>query len=229
MTDEEALARKRIDLVIYEGEVWKTKPVSTHMADIFKKMNSRSGLLSRIYSVLRPRQADQVHPQNQNVISKEADMTNYVMIDGKKFTLNAKQSKEILHSVQNANLGSSFLRAKKDKNYFYIGSRGTLVFETEGYGDDDERFAVANYCTDKGLMEQRALHETLSRLLWRFSESNGGRGPYSIGKDHAGGNLHVVGSSYDYLDATFVSTEVAQRAIDEVVDPFIKANPDFKW
>lgn len=156
-------------------------------------------------------------------------MTNYVMIDGKKFTLNAKQSKEILHSVQNANLGSSFLRVNKNENYFYIDSTGTLVFETEGYGDDAKRFAVANYCTDKGLMEQRALHESLSRLLWRFSESNGGRGPYSIGKDHAGGNLHGVGSSYDYLDATFVSTEVAQRAIDEVVDPFIKANPDFKW
>lgn len=156
-------------------------------------------------------------------------MTNYVMIDGKKFVLNAEQSKDILRSVQNTGLSPSFLRAKKNKNYFYIDSRGTLVFETEGYGDDDERFAVANYCTDKDLMEQRALHETLSRLLWRFSESNGGRGPYSIGKDHAGGNLHVVGSSYDYLDATFVSTEVAQRAIDEVANPFIKANPDFKW
>lgn len=128
-------------------------------------------------------------------------MTNYVMIDGKKFVLNAEQSKDILRSVQNTGRSPSFIRAKKNKNYFYIDSRG----------------------------EQRALHESLSRLLWRFSESNDGRGPYSIGKDHAGGNLHVVGSSYDYLDATFVSTEVAQRAIDEVVDPFIKANPDFKW
>ena len=156
-------------------------------------------------------------------------MCNYVMIDGKKFMLNAEQSKDILRSVQNTGLSPSFLRVDKNKNYFYINDTGTLVFETEGYGGDGERFAVANYCTDKDLMEQRAFHETLSRLLWRFSESNGGRGPYSIGKDHAGGNLHVVGSSYDYLDATFASTEVAQRAIDEVVDPFIKANPDFKW
>lgn len=156
-------------------------------------------------------------------------MFNYVIIEGQKFVLDAEQSKKVLRFVQNANLGSSFLRAKPNKNYFYIGSTGTLVFETEGYGGDGERFAVANYCTDKDLMEQRAFHETLSRLLWRFSESNGGRGPYSIGKDHAGGNLYVVGISYDYLDATFVSTEVAQRAIDEVVDPFIKANPDFKW
>lgn len=156
-------------------------------------------------------------------------MTNYVMIDGKKFVLNAEQSKDILRSVQNTGLSPSFLRATKNKNYFYIGSTGTLVFETEGYGGDGERFAVGNYCTDKSLMEQRALHETLSRLLWRFSESNGGRGPYSIGKDHAGGNLHVVGSSYDYLDATFVSTEVAQRAIDEVANPFIKASPNFRW
>lgn len=156
-------------------------------------------------------------------------MCNYVMIDGKKFMLNAEQSKDILRSVQNTGLSLSFLRVDKNKNYFYINDTGTLVFETDGYGNDGERFAVANYCTDKSLMDQRALHETLSRQLWRFSESNGGRGPYSIGKDHAGGNLHVVGSSYDYLDATFVSTEVAQRAIDEVVDPFIKANPDFKW
>ena len=156
-------------------------------------------------------------------------MCNYVIIEGQQFVLDAEQSKEILRSIQNANLGSSFLRAKKNKNYFYIDSTGTLGFDTEGYGGDGERFAVANYCTDKGLMEQRALHESLSRLLWRFSESNGGRGPYSIGKDHAGGNLHVVGSSYDYLDATFVSTEIAQRAIDEVVGPFMTAQPNFKW
>lgn len=156
-------------------------------------------------------------------------MTNYVMIDGKKFTLNAKQSKEILRSVQNANLGSSFLRVKENKDYFCIDAEGAVITVTEGYGHDSKRFAVANYCTNSKLMEQRALHESLSRLLWRFSESNGGRGPYSIGKDHAGGNLHVVGSSYDYLDATFVSTEVAQRAIDEVANPFIKANPNFRW
>ena len=156
-------------------------------------------------------------------------MTNYAMIDGKKIELSAEQAEEIFSAYATSKLSPAFRRVEENEDYFFINNTGVVRDEVEGYSCDGERFAVANYCTNRALLEQRALHETLSRLLWRFSESNGGRGPYSIGKDHAGGNLRVVGSSYDYLDATFVSTEVAQRAIDEVVDPFIKANPDFKW
>lgn len=156
-------------------------------------------------------------------------MHNYVMIDNRKFILTAGQSAEILRSLYDPSLSSDFRRANQQEDYFLIDSTGSVVCGTEGFSRDDLHFAVANYCRSKTLMKQRALHETLARLLWRFSESNGGPGAYSIGKDHAGGNLHVVGSSYDYLDATFVSTEIAQRAIDEVVGPFMAAHPDFNW
>lgn len=156
-------------------------------------------------------------------------MSNYAMINGKKIELSAEQAKDIFDSFTTSKLASVFRRVEATEDYFFIDDEGVVRDEVEGYHYDDERFAVANYCTDRALMEQRALHETLSRLLWRFSESSGGAGSYSIGKDHAGGNLRVVGSSYDYLDATFISTEIAQRAIDEIVSPFMQSHPNFRW
>lgn len=73
-------------------------------------------------------------------------MCNYVMIDGKKFMLNAEQSKDILRSVQNTGLSPSFLRAKKNKNYFYIDSRGTLVFETDSLPRSSRRLRLDAPC-----------------------------------------------------------------------------------
>lgn len=62
-----------------------------------------------------------------------------------------------------------------DEEYYFIKSDGGVEVETESNSFcDDEHHKVANYCADRELTCQRNLHETLNRLLWRFSLENGG-------------------------------------------------------
>ena len=54
---------------------------------------------------------------------------------------------------------------------------------------------------------------------------------YSKNTDENSDKLKI-GVNYcmtDILTPVFVSGEVAERAIDEVVKPFLKEHPDFKW
>ena len=58
---------------------------------------------------------------------------------------------------------------------------GEAYYYITPYGDVERNetlfsglLLAANCCTDMELMEQRALHETLNRLLWRYSEQHGG-------------------------------------------------------
>jgi len=70
---------------------------------------------------------------------------------------------------------SPFARAGHGETYYYIRCTGGVEYDREYNAcDDADCYAVANYCTDSALMEQRALHETLNRLLWRYSEEHGG-------------------------------------------------------
>ena len=93
-------------------------------------------------------------------------------------------------------------------------------------------------------MEQRALHETLSRLLWRFSMQHDGD---KIDWNNYSRYKHFI--VYDYLDKKFKidfintmhgctlkssavyfdTSKIAHRAIDEIVLPFMKEHPGFVW
>lgn len=105
-------------------------------------------------------------------------MENYICINGKKTELTEEQMKTLGIELPKT---SPFNRVKYMRDaYFYIASDGCVYTDLDGRGNvSNHRFNAANYCTDKAIMEQRALHETLSRLLWRFSEQNGGSGVFS--------------------------------------------------
>ena len=123
--------------------------------------------------------------------------------------------------------------------YWYINSIGEVEYSVDRTEDmAKDRYNVGNYCRNKRKMEQRALHETLNRLLWQFSEVNGGDSEWNKSNIH----YYVV---YDEIDKNFEiisnvvvkilnqiyfnSTEVAEKAIKEVIEPFIKNHPEFKW
>ena len=99
-------------------------------------------------------------------------MKNYICVDGKKAELTPEQLKLLGIEVKEK---SPFDRAEEDHSFFYIGSDGKVGKTRDVNGrHDDNCFDVANYCTDKAIMEQRALHETLNRLLWRYSMEHDG-------------------------------------------------------
>lgn len=168
-------------------------------------------------------------------------MDNYIMIEGKKIPLTDEQIKVLKDAkALEAKQKSPFERVGYNENYYTIGNIGNVFYTTDiAAPEDNRRFDTANYCTDKKLMEQRALHETLNRLLWRFSMENGeGENPWTSDCAHwyifYAHNIdefritwvekvHSAGTIY------FSSGELAQRAIVEIIKPFIKEHPDFVW
>ena len=91
-------------------------------------------------------------------------------------------------------------------------------------------------------MEQRAMHETLNRLLWRYSETHGGDPAWTIGEYPE--FVHHYEICYDHSCKVFRTVSVvngkctgiyfkdektAEAAIEEVVVPFMAAHPEFVW
>lgn len=172
-------------------------------------------------------------------IEKINKMTNYISINGNKIELTDEQVQQIKKAgIVNDN---PFRELKNGQRYFYIESTGTVSNEVETRQRfDDERYLVANYCTDKKLMEQRALHETLNRLLWRFSMTHGGE---EIVWGNGGTNKFriyfdcvilefklAISRNYEsFSEIYFKDEKTAKQAIEEIIKPFIKEHPEFVW
>ena len=96
---------------------------------------------------------------------------NYIVINGKRTELTEEQLKQLGIEVPK----TSPFKREWSEDYYYIDDEGFVRSANETFDNfGADRFNVANYCTDKAIMEQRALHETLSRLLWRYSMEHDG-------------------------------------------------------
>ena len=164
-------------------------------------------------------------------------MDNYIVINGKKAELTPEQLKALGIEVPKAN---AFKRARSCERFYFIDCKGEVFStEEEGVKNDDVMYAIANYCTDKALMEQRALHEILNRRLWRFSMLHNGdkinwddhSNKYYIFYDRKNNKYYVDYNNKYQTTSTiyFYSKEITQRAIDEIIKPFITEHPDLKW
>ena len=164
-------------------------------------------------------------------------MENYIVINGKKAELTEEQLKALGIEVKKE---SPFRRVNKRDNYYCISYKGKITASSEMKDpSDDTAYNIANYCTDRELLQQQAYREILNRLLWRYSmEHDGdkinwvdGSQKYYIFRNKQSG---AYGTSYDVV-CTVISTvhfytkEIAQNAIEEIVKPFMAEHPDFKW
>lgn len=168
-------------------------------------------------------------------------MENYIMLEGNKIPLTDEQVKMLRDSKKPEKIEKSpFERVDSNSTYFYIDDCGIVEEENVNcYLEDQYRHKVANYCTDKSLMIQRALHETLNRLLWRFSMENGeGENLWNCYNTHykiywsydlASFNISCNVTVKSPTSIYFPTKEIANKAIDEIVIPFMEANPDFVY
>lgn len=120
--------------------------------------------------------------------------------------------------------------------YYYITEFGvtSTVEHTDYY--DNRRFSNCNYFDDKYFANQVALHQLLYRKLLKFklqddtcdvnSEScffirtNSSNLPF----------VDVLLSSYKNFNGVYFSSRlVAERALFQVVIPFLEEHPDFIW
>lgn len=166
-------------------------------------------------------------------------MENYIVINGKKAELTPEQLKAL-----GIEMGNPFERCDGQK-YWYIDPD----FTTVNYGNDTYscldhyRYQVANYCTDKEMMQQQAWKEELSRLLWRYSMGHDGdKIDFNRGTKFCKWMICIYqpGSAKNcelYTDFTFCSPsigsvyffskEIALQAIEEIVKSFLSEHPDF--
>lgn len=156
----------------------------------------------------------------------------YLMINGKKIELTDEQKKALGIVEKNCFDRVDF--------YHYIGIYGKIDYIKDNDDDvDNQLYAVANYCTDKDLMHQRALHETLNRLLWRYSMTHDGDKidwneltcKYAIYYSHSLKQFGIWEMIYCKTENAvyFYSREIALSAIEEIIKPFMKEHPDFIW
>jgi hypothetical protein len=165
-------------------------------------------------------------------------MENYIVINGKKAELTPEQLKALGLKTE---IKSPFERVKEGKEYCYIDNNGKLTVTLDTYWKSDEtRHEVANYCTDREIMEQRALHETLNRLLWRYSMEHGGReidwsngseNKYYVYYNSKLGKWYAnyITFCYEVCTPHFHTKEIAENAIKEIIEPFMEQHPDFKF
>ena len=162
-------------------------------------------------------------------------MENYLMLNGKRIDLTAEQIETLVGKKEK----DPFERVKGGA-YCYIDNDGRVETQWDEFvGIDNDRYEAGNYCTDKELMKQRALHETLNRLLWRYSMQNGGEKTHALRSKwwHIGryedGELDAFENSYnDYWTpgvVWFESYDSAANAIEEIVKPFMEKHPEFRW
>lgn len=166
---------------------------------------------------------------------------NKIIIDGKEYELSAELVEKIKAEVAAQEKADNPFARKRD-DYHYIGSDGTVIttFDAGNNRSDNGRYQAANYCRDRGMMEQRALHETLNRLLWMYSEEHGGENAwdsqniqahYYIYLDTQNSVLYVSYNDAYHVEGVvyFKEEYIAENAITEVVKPFMAAHPEFVW
>ena len=173
-------------------------------------------------------------------------MLNKLILDGVEYNLSdslvAKLKEEIAINDAVRRDQTVFDRVC-GRRYFFTDKSGEVGVYTDASNIvDDALYAVANYCRDEELMKQRALHETLNRLLWRYSETHGGDLPWDSNCNNKHYFIHhqyhgvVDGIATSYVVGMklqgvvhFKDEETARSAIEEVVKPFLAEHPEFVW
>ena len=160
---------------------------------------------------------------------------NYIMLGGKKIPLTDEQVKLIQSDVPEK---SPFDRAHHGGTYFSVISNFELNENCECSSHlDDKIFNSSNYCTDKNIMRQHALHMKLNNLLWRYSMTHSGEGiefgPFSTQKYYIAYDAGVKEFYTDWNDSIkcvgaiyFESNTTAEAAIEEIVKPVIAEHPE---
>lgn len=164
---------------------------------------------------------------------------NYAVINGKRVELTDEQVKALGIEVEKKRK-NPFSRVAKDDAYYTVLSSGT-VGRMEEYWDcqDGSQYDAVNYFNDEDFAKQVALHQLLYRKLLKFaydnecedSEWNGENDHWLIFYDSDEKDFCIDSNDGFKMQGAvyFSNMDVAECAIKEVVEPFMKEHPDFVW
>lgn len=161
---------------------------------------------------------------------------NYAVINGKRIELTDAQAKVLgIETPKNP-----FERVKDGDTYYRVTEYGNVDDYVES-GDytDHNLYKTTNYFNDDSVAQQVALHQLLYRKLLKFIYDYGCEDVTEWDRSNRhwtirhGENLNKFFAysqeRYKAPDIYFSSEEAAERAIHEVVEPFVKEHPDFVW
>ena len=166
-----------------------------------------------------------------------------VKIQGVKIDLTDEQLQKLQQLVE-PKYKNPFERVNQWE-YYYSIDVFDRKFEVVEYiqrhsGGDNSGFINDNYYNDKEFAEQVALDLNLQQRLRKFSYENGWRDElwedtntikYSVFFDWLFKNwcFGTTLVNRNLFDVYFKDAEVARRAIEEVVKPFCKENPNYRF
>lgn len=161
---------------------------------------------------------------------------NYIVINGKRLELTKEQLKALRIEVKK----NPFDRDGNDNRYYYTIVGGDVLRRVD-INDRTDRMSynAVNYFNDEAFANQVALHQLLYRKLLKFAydnecedtaEWNGENAHWTIRYDNLRNEFcPYYQDDYKTRDVYFSSEEGAERAIKEVIEPFMKEHPEFVW
>lgn len=157
-----------------------------------------------------------------------------INIDG----VDVRLPKEVVEKLKNDELdnGNPYNRTFKGEKYYSYGTYH--IFDThieDGSEDAEDSFTVGNYCRSYSIEVNDVMLIMLNRLLKRFTCDNGWNHLYETSRKRTELNLFKIVFEFDTLKVVqeapffyeintvyFLSADIANRAIQEVVKPFIE-------
>lgn len=159
-------------------------------------------------------------------------------INGEEVQLTDKQLKALGIEVETKRK-NPFEKVVRFEDYYFVEKNNEVhaYMETDSLVDN-QIYTSANYFNDKAFAEQVALHQLLYRKLLKFAydnecedvEWNPRHAHWYIYYDIVNDNFCTnANDSFKHQEVYFSTRRWAERAIEEVVKPFVKEHPDFVW
>lgn len=174
--------------------------------------------------------------KKENKKMKEIKLT----IDGKEVQLTDEQLKVLGVEIEEKRK-NPFKRVTTGDTYYKITGYGNVDnFREDGDSTDQALYDGVNYFNDDSVAQQVALHQLLYRKLLKFAYDNNCIDTtkwrrysqhwfiyYDWDTKEIRPDLAIVAKQFSTI--YFSTMKAAQRAINEVVKPFMKEHPEFVW
>lgn len=164
-------------------------------------------------------------------------MKNYIVINGKKAELTKEQLEKLGIKPERNN---PFDRVEEGRGFYVATEDGIVdrIIETS-HDTDTWYYDNAAYFNDKEFAEQMSLKWLLYRKLEKYAwdneaedvEWNNDNYHYHIYYNFLDKNFNInLLSIWKYDGGVYFSDrDVAEDAIEDVVEPFMTEHPNFKW
>lgn len=166
-------------------------------------------------------------------------MENYIVINGKKAELTKEQLEKLGIKPERNN---PFDRVEERENYFVTRNDGIVDCIIETFHDtDDWYYDNAAYFNDEEFAEQVSLKWLLYRKLEKYAWDNEAEDVewdkhklnyhytivYDVNAEEF--RVNIISWCQNLTSVYFSSREIAEKAIKEVIKPFMEEHPNFKW